>query len=468
MASIKKSISTKLDGNGYGQILYRVSITKNAKIRVKTNVFVPAKRWDEAKERINIGKSIGFERAELVESDTKLKDLEAKLLRLCEMYPAEVLTKEWIENVLELCADTPAQQLTTQLIEVRTEKQEHPERFVKVSFYDMMEEYLSDTKYSEVREKNFRVLIRALQRYEWFVRLSDKERKDFMLDIDTMDKEVISDIESFLRNEHTLLEEYPRIFKKIPNTIDKRRSPKPRPRGNNTICAMFNKLRAFFNWCNENGKTNNRPFLGYNGVTTEKYGTPYYITLEERNHIAEFDLSEYPSLEIQRDIFIFQCCIGCRVSDLMRLTPMDIIDGEIHYIPHKTKEENPTTVHVPLNERARNLVEKYKGADKQGRLFPFIAAQNYNDSIKEIFRKCGVDRMVTILNPTTGEEEKRPICEVASSHMARRTFVGNLYKKVKDPNLICPMSGHKVGSAAFARYREIDKETRAETIKLID
>lgn len=61
MASIKKSISTKLDGNGYGQILYRVSITKNAKVRIKTNVFVPTKRWDEAKERINIGKSIGFE-----------------------------------------------------------------------------------------------------------------------------------------------------------------------------------------------------------------------------------------------------------------------------------------------------------------------------------------------------------------------------------------------------------------------
>ena len=123
---------------------------------------------------------------------------------------------------------------------------------------------------------------------------------------------------------------------------------------------------------------------------------------------------------------------------------------------------------VPLNERAMALVEKYKGVDKQGRLFPFIAAQNYNESIKDIFRKCGITRMVTILNPTTGEEEKRPICDVASSHMARRCFVGNLYKKVKDPNLICPMSGHKVGSAAFARYREIDKETRAETIKLID
>lgn len=34
--------------------------------------------------------------------------------------------------------------------------------------------------------------------------------------------------------------------------------------------------------------------------------------------------------------------------------------------------------------------------------FPFISAQKYNDSIKEIFRLCGITRIVTVLNPTTG------------------------------------------------------------------
>lgn len=52
--------------------------------------------------------------------------------------------------------------------------------------------------------------------------------------------------------------------------------------------------------------------------------------------------------------------------------------------------------------------------------------------------------------------------------MARRTFIGNLYRRVKDPNLIGKLSGHVEGSKAFARYRDIDKETREETVKLID
>lgn len=101
-------------------------------------------------------------------------------------------------------------------------------------------------------------------------------------------------------------------------------------------------------------------------------------------------------------------------------------------------------------------------------MFPFISDQRYNDAIKEICKICGIDRVVTIINPTTGRDEKHPIYEIASSHMARRTFIGNLYKKVKDPNLVGSMSGHKEGSRAFARYREIDDDIKRELINLIE
>ena len=62
----------------------------------------------------------------------------------------------------------------------------------------------------------------------------------------------------------------------------------------------------------------------------------------------------------------------------------------------------------------------------------------------------------------------RPICDIASSHLARRCFVGNLYKKVKDPNLIGKLSGHKEGSRAFSRYRNIDEETSRELVTLLE
>ena len=76
-------------------------------------------------------------------------------------------------------------------------------------------------------------------------------------------------------------------------------------------------------------------------------------------------------------------------------------------------------------------------------------------------------RKVTILNPLTREPEQHPLWQVASSHMARRTFVGNLYKQVKDPNLVGALSGHKEGSKAFARYRDIDEEMKVELVNLL-
>lgn len=85
-----------------------------------------------------------------------------------------------------------------------------------------------------------------------------------------------------------------------------------------------------------------------------------------------------------------------------------------------------------------------------------------------MFAAAKLTRMVTVLNSATREEEKRPLNEIASSHLARRCFIGNLYKKVKDPNLVGALSGHKEGSKAFARYREIDEEMRQDLVKLLE
>lgn len=64
-------------------------------------------------------------------------------------------------------------------------------------------------------------------------------------------------------------------------------------------------------------------------------------------------------------------------------------------------------------------------------------------------------------------EEKKPISDVATSHLARRTFIGNLYRMVKDPDLVASMSGHAKGSVAFARYRVIDDDMKKSLVELI-
>jgi integrase len=150
------------------------------------------------------------------------------------------------------------------------------------------------------------------------------------------------------------------------------------------------------------------------------------------------------------------------------MTPQHIENGILTYTPHKTKEgKEAIQARVPLHPKAQELVKKYAGLDGAGRLFPFITPQKYNDAIKAIFTMAGITRNVEVRNPQTREYEIHPINEIASSHLARRTFIGNAYFKVTDPNLIGKMSGHVEGSKAFKRYRNIEDETLKDVIDLI-
>ena len=357
----------------------------------------------------------------------------------------------------------------------------------KISIYDLAEEYLEKKRFSYDHTKAFRVLVRDLARYEAFKNKVLREK--FAWNIDKITRKDIEDFENYLRNEKTLSEKYPKQFESIleqyPVEINVVHTfTKLQNRGENTIVKLKKKFKAFMQWLYETERTSNRPFDGIK-IGTEKYGVPFYLTKEERNLLAEADIpalweglddeekkicSKFPlkTLEVQRDIFVFQCLVGCRVGDLCTLTLKNITDGILEYVPSKTSDEDvPVKPRIPLNPCALKLVAKYNGVDKDGRLFPFISPQKYNDAIKAILLICGITRIVPVRNSTTGETEMKRICDVASSHMARRTFVGAAYKAVRDPNIVGKMSGHVEGSRAFNRYRQIDDDILKQTISEI-
>lgn len=454
MASIKRYLSSKVEGNGRSEIQFRLSLTKDIKLRLKSGIYINPSRFNAGtivKPRAN-----QEEIAELKELERKIRDLEDYIYALCEDNPVERLTKEFLTKEIDRFHHPK-----------RERKPKEVEEKLQKKFIELVEEFPTKRGLSEWRHRRYGVLSRSLHRFELYRKV--KRQIPAKLDFEMFTTDILEDYERFLRNEPEIFDKYPRIFEQYPaETRKARKSRRPFPKGDNTIINIFACLRTFFHWAIEEGLTTNNPFVKYKGKTTEHYGTPYYITLEERDRIADFDLSANKSLAVQRDIFIFHCCIGCRISDLMRLTPANIINDAVEYIASKTKGERPNVIRVPLTQRAKDILERYKGEDSEGRILPFISSQKYNVAIKKIFKECGITRIVTILNPTTGEEEQRPINEIASSHLARRTFVGNLYKKVKDPNLVGALSGHKEGSRAFSRYRDIDDDMKKELIGLME
>lgn len=512
MASIELSISSKEDKVTHrSEILIRFVPFRGANLRVKSGLFISPKHFRYFINRTKTLKTgiavpekvLSINKEEAAKKGYELKSY-GEVVVADRIITPEVknskqqkqLLDELLASIMEAFASAHKDDVDAVWLDKIVNRFHHPTRQPakkgkrerkKNSIYDLAEEYLVKKRFSYDHTKAFRVLIRDLARYEAFKKKVMQEK--FAWNIDKMTRKDIEDFEEYLRYEKTLSEKYPKQFESIleeyPVEINVVHTmTKLQDRGENTIVKLKKKFKAFMQWLYETERTTNRPFDGIK-IGVEKYGTPIYITKEERNLVAETDIpamfeklddedkkacSKLPlrTLETQRDIFVFQCLVGCRVGDLTRLTSQNITQGILEYVPSKTADEDaPVKPRIPLNPCALKLVKKYEGIDKDGRLFPFISPQKYNDAIKAILLICGITRIVQVRNSTTGENEMKRICDVASSHMARRTFVGAAYKAVRDPNIVGKMSGHVEGSRAFNRYRQIDDDILKETINCI-
>lgn len=490
MATIELSLSKKtVQGSGKHEVMLRFFHGRK-NLRAKTNIFVNVEYFEFYIDREQTSKLGVRVPGNAITCTMTTAEKAGYILR----NSGEIVVKKRIESddvkyhkeqleridgmkkaVMEAFEQSDKATISGDWLKAVVDKFNRPEKYApkteaKKTFFELGMEYLSKHNFSKSYVDSVKVLLRDVIRYEGYIQAT--ENKGFTFDVGKVTRDDIEDFFDFLSNESDLAKEKPKIFARLIEHYPESERRKARAvhvqRGANSLIVLKKKMRALFVWMRESGYTNNRPMEDVR-VGTERYGTPYYITIDERNKIADFDLAGRDALAVQRDIFIFQCLVGCRVSDLMKLTTDNINNGFLSYAPHKTKDEGQqvTVARVPLSAKAMDLIGKYNGKDEAGRLFPFISPQKYNEAIKEVFSAVGITRNVVVRNPKTGENELKPINEVASSHLARRTFIGNAYFKVTDPNIIGKMSGHAEGSKAFARYRNIEDETLINVINLI-
>lgn len=232
----------------------------------------------------------------------------------------------------------------------------------------------------------------------------------------------------------------------------------------NSVSAEFNRMNRFLKFSVQNGWIIENPFNGYK-IDTAVYGKPIYITIAERDKLFKAQIDD-EEMALIRDLFVFQCFIGCRYGDLVHLKRSNIINGCVEYIARKTRDFKPVTVSIPLTEKAKAIIARYNCPD--GKLFPRILLPLYDQKIKVILRNLEINRIVTKLDPKTRENIQVPICDVVSSHMARRCFIGNLYKLGIPLPTIATMSGHVKDSKAMTVYFEPDQEQRIAAIKMME
>jgi hypothetical protein len=247
----------------------------------------------------------------------------------------------------------------------------------------------------------------------------------------------------------------------------------------NYVGSNIKRLRAFFNYLNEEKEMNVGSFHKKFYTHSEEIEI---ITLipEQLNFLIynkEFEDTLPEHLKKTKDMFVFGCTVALRISDIFKLSKNNIesINGK-HYLKTRSQKTN-TLTRIVLPDYAVAIINKY--TEKQKTIFPEISKARFNLNIKSLIKRTNWtgeqiktrqkrgQTVVVYKNPKTKEPYR--FCDLITSHTMRRTAITTMLCLHMPENLVRKISGHASGSKEFFRYVELSqKYMDNETEKVYD
>ena len=120
-----------------------------------------------------------------------------------------------------------------------------------------------------------------------------------------------------------------------------------------------------------------------------------YLTREELTAFLKAKLSS-ERLEKVRDVFVFSYFTGLVYEDLKKLRAEQLmtLPSGSHYLRiYVPMTRFPRT--IPLLDIPYKIIEKYKGQQEDGGLFPLFPLPVMNIRLREIASECGINKTIT-------------------------------------------------------------------------
>ena len=223
------------------------------------------------------------------------------------------------------------------------------------------------------------------------------------------------------------------------------------------------KLYKSTKWDYEEGKSFDNPHIiireqELKGMRSERFGGILKVT----------------NWELVKDIFLFQCSIGCRYSDIphFRVNHFDFNNSKgdkpqtFSWIQQKTDKR----VTVPENDINGYIYRKYSsGKSLSQKLFPSLSIQKFNKGLKLLLKDLGFNRRVSHprkIGSKKVDTDDKFLWELISSHAGRRSFIKNMIDiGTMDYKTIMSMSGHRT-MKEFLKYTSVTKRDLKKGTKL--
>ena len=332
----------------------------------------------------------------------------------------------------------------------------------KESLYQRLKRYLYEAHRDGVMgEDRYAVALGKAEKLHRFLVITHRSS----MSVRHFTSELVMEFRQFIYDEYKYVPLYPALYPRGGG----HRPPYKRLR-DTTVVHDLKLLQAFFAELENTDEISRSPFRK---ISVEKrrrmmhvmYDAPVFLRAEELRQVMATSVPA--ELQWVKDLFVLNCAIGCRISDLLRLTMDKVAVSDeglpyVHYIPSKTarvlvmNQEIQTPLINPaleiINRTRLNLLE---GNQKYGK-------QRYNKALRQLLQLCGITRRVSLYCQETGDNVYRPLYEVATSKLARKTHI-DMLNKVQINYYAAGL--HRQGSEAVFRYTGLELKDRYDLIR---
>ncbi|MBI4930866.1 MAG: tyrosine-type recombinase/integrase [Bacteroidetes bacterium] len=245
----------------------------------------------------------------------------------------------------------------------------------------------------------------------------------------------------------------------------------------NYVGSRMKLLRAFFNFINIKYLINTGGFQKLFVGRSEQIQI-VVLSPERLNHlITSKGLEEKlpRRLKIIKDIFVFGCTVGLRVSDLMKISPSAIERRNDKWYLNVQSQKTQTFTGIKLPPYAVDILMKYIRRKRQRTIFPYYHKVYLNRYIKELCEAAGFTEehkkrrtkrgQVVIVYKDKEKKTHYRFCDLVTTHTMRRTAVTTLLSLGMDVEAVRTISGHSSGSKEFYRYVKFSQAYLDETIE---
>ncbi|MGE0020922.1 MAG: tyrosine-type recombinase/integrase [Draconibacterium sp.] len=207
----------------------------------------------------------------------------------------------------------------------------------------------------------------------------------------------------------------------------------------NTINKRFSSLETFFLWIE------NRDVYTFK-KSIHSFSVPKYenenieLTNDEIQQLYDLKITNKTWSEI-RDVFICNCFMGFRISDLKTLKKSNFtMNDKGYYVVKKENQKTNFKVEIPIVETPLTILQKY---DFQ---LPKFSDQHFNRVLKNILENYDLFPEVVVKKRRSNrvnQDKEYMKRELISSHTCRKTFINLLITNNIPINIVMNSSGHK-------------------------